>query len=434
MCGRGDAMYRLRHQRQLDNRIARLFAGSENPASPSDPPRAWGAPPGDFMAHPGEDTPETSSPSAWPDRTGIPDVPERGHPWAGRGRGRRHIFARMARAREELLVERGSSSHTRLPLEPLSPPEMHDEDNDASDDDLLYLEPWLHVHPELVDQIGAAAARSRMVPPLPGVITWPWRPPRKVRWGFGGVLARFRVHWQQPALEDAREPPWEESSEVALAESAAARAPPRRHAARDAGARRPPSPMPSRPPPMPPGMELPSAARGPPSGAHAPGPGDQRSTARSSQSLSSAMGSAALSRTAAWEVHPSPQHAASGRVARAASRWTTTSAVLEAAAARNKAERAAELLRCRQSDILALVDEAADSAALRDDVSDVVKSAMAKTKPAAGVDMRLVENCIGELVLVAKQRAELREREAALLAEQREVAEEQSLARGSGFR
>ena len=157
-------MYRLRHQRQLDNRIARLFAGSENPASPSDPPRAWGAPPGDVMAHPGEDTPETSSPSAWPDRTGIPDVPERGHPWAGRGRGRRHIFARMARAREELLVERGSSSHTRLPLEPLSPPEMHDEDNGASDDDLLYLEPWLHVHPELVDQIGAAAARSRMVP------------------------------------------------------------------------------------------------------------------------------------------------------------------------------------------------------------------------------------------------------------------------------
>ena len=146
------------------------------------------------------------------------------------------------------------------------------------------------------------------------------------------------------------------------------------------------------------------------------------------------MGSAALSRTAACEVHPSPQHAASGRAARAASRWTTTSAVLEAAAARNKAERAAELLRSRQSDILALVDEAADSAALRDDVSDVVKSAMAKTKPAAGVDMRLVENCIGEMVLVAKQRAELREREAALLAEQREIAEEQSLARGSGFR
>ena len=146
------------------------------------------------------------------------------------------------------------------------------------------------------------------------------------------------------------------------------------------------------------------------------------------------MGSAALSRTAAWEVHPSPQHAASGRAERAASRWTATSAVLEAAAARNKAERAAELLRSRQSDILALVDEAADSAALRDDVSDVVKSAMAKTRPAAGVDMRLVENCIGELVLVAKQRAELREREAALLAEQREVAEEQSLARGSGFR
>ena len=146
------------------------------------------------------------------------------------------------------------------------------------------------------------------------------------------------------------------------------------------------------------------------------------------------MGSAALSRSGAWEVHPSPQHAASGRAARAASRWTTTSAVLEAAAARNKAERAGELLISRQSDILALVDEAADSAALHDEVSDVVKSAMAKTKPAAGVDMRLVGNCIGELVLVAKQRAELREREAALLAEQREVAEEQSLARGSGFR
>ena len=108
--------------------------------------------------------------------------------------------------------------------------------------------------------------------------------------------------------------------------------------------------------------------------------------------------------------------------------------MLEAAAARNKAERAAELLRCRQSDILALVDEAADSAELRDDVSDVVKSAMAKTRPAAGVDMRLVENCIGELVLVAKQRAELREREAALMAEQRDLAEEQSLARGNGFR
>ena len=88
----------------------------------------------------------------------------------------------------------------------------------------------------------------------------------------------------------------------------------------------------------------------------------------------------------------------------------------------------------RQSDILALVDEATDDAALRDEVSDVVKSAMARTKPAAGVDMPLVETCIGELVLVAKQRAELREREAALLAEQREVAEEQSLARGSGFR
>ena len=100
----------------------------------------------------------------------------------------------------------------------------------------------------------------------------------------------------------------------------------------------------------------------------------------------------------------------------------------------NRTERAAELLRSRQSDILALVDEAADSAALRDDVSDVVKSAMAKTKPAAGVDMRPVAKCIGELVLVAKQRAELREREAALLAEQREVAEEQSLARGSGIR
>ena len=108
--------------------------------------------------------------------------------------------------------------------------------------------------------------------------------------------------------------------------------------------------------------------------------------------------------------------------------------MLEAAAARNKAERAAELLRSRPSDILALVDEAADSAALRDDVSDVVKSAMAKTRPAAGVDMRLVENCIGELVHVAKQRAELREREAALMAEQRELAEEQSLARGNGFR
>ena len=73
------------------------------------------------MGHPGDDTPETSSASAGPDRPGIPDVPERGHPWAGRGRGRRHIFARMARAREELLVEMGSSSHTRLPLEPLSP-------------------------------------------------------------------------------------------------------------------------------------------------------------------------------------------------------------------------------------------------------------------------------------------------------------------------
>ena len=235
------------------------------------------------MGHPDDETPETSSASAGPARPGIPDVSGRAHPWAGRGRGRRHIFARMARAREQLLVEMGSSSHARPPLEPLSPREMHDEDTDASDDDLLYLEPWLHVHPELVDQIGAAAARSRMVPPLPGVITWPWRPPRKVRWGFGGVLARFRVHWQQPAFENAREPPWEESSEVVLAESAAARAPPRRHAARDAGARRPPSPMPSRPPPMPPGMELPSAARGPPSGAHAPGPGDQRSAARNGQ-------------------------------------------------------------------------------------------------------------------------------------------------------
>ena len=144
------------------------------------------------------------------------------------------------------------------------------------------------------------------------------------------------------------------------------------------------------------------------------------------------MGIAALTCSGASELHPTSQQQLSGRAARAAGRWTTTSAVLEAAAARKRAERAGELLVSRQSDILALVGAAADNAALRAEVSDVVKSAMAKTKPKAGVDMRLLGSCIDEMVLVAKQRADLRAREAALLAEQRQRAEEQSLARGSG--
>ena len=170
--------------------------------------------------------PGGASGPAQPAQPGVSEASAAAKPWTGRGQGRRHMFGLMARGRDLFLSERGGSSHA-APLESPGLRLTQGEGGDSSEEELLRVEPWVHVSPERVAQIGAAAARARMATARPSVITWPWRDPRTVRWGFGGVPALFRVHWREPALEGAREPPLRVGPEVARVVSEGPREPPR---------------------------------------------------------------------------------------------------------------------------------------------------------------------------------------------------------------
>ena len=107
------------------------------------------------MADTVDERSETSLALARAARPGIPEASAAAKPWTGRGRGRRHIFARMVSGRAQILVDTTSSSYAASELNPLSLRLVQGEDTNPSHDDLLYLEPWAHVSPELVHDIWA---------------------------------------------------------------------------------------------------------------------------------------------------------------------------------------------------------------------------------------------------------------------------------------